>query len=366
MEDLHDRLTEMAHRIGSNMVRLDVVGKTKQIEALEKESGAADFWHDQRAAQAKMQQLADLREMVDTWQKIQRRVKDALELIEMAAAEEDDSLLAELTDEVDALESLLDKLEFQLVLSGPHDKNSALLSIHAGAGGTESQDWVEMLLRMYTRWAEAGSYKTAIVDQTIGEEAGLKSVTLEIEGEYAYGYAKAERGVHRLVRISPFDASNRRHTSFALVEVVPDLDTDIDIEINPDDLEIDVYKSGGAGGQHVQKNATAIRLKHMPTGLVVTCQNERSQLQNRETAMRILRGRLYDLELKKQEEEQARLKGQHVEAGWGNQIRSYVLHPYKMVKDHRTNHEVGNAEAVLNGRLDDFIEAYLRQTIGAG
>jgi peptide chain release factor 2 len=311
-----------------------------------------------------MQQLADLRTQVDTWQGVGRRVKDALELIEMATAEEDDSLLAELTEEVDSLEHLLERLEFQLVLAGPHDKDAALLSIHAGAGGTESQDWAQMLLRMYTRWAEANGYKTTIVDQTEGEEAGLKSVTLEIGGDYAYGYTRTERGVHRLVRISPFDAANRRHTSFALVEVVPDLNTDIDIEINPDDLEIDVYKSGGAGGQHVQKNATAVRIKHVPTGIVVTCQNERSQLQNRETAMRILRGRLYDLELKKQEEEQARLKGQHVEAGWGNQIRSYVLHPYKMVKDHRTNHEVGNAEAVLNGRIDDFIEAYLQHTIG--
>ena len=220
-----------------------------------------------------------------------------------------------------------------------------------------------MLMRMYLRWAEANGYKALIVDETKGEEAGIKSVTLEISGDYAYGYLKAERGVHRLVRISPFDASKRRHTSFALVEVVPDVKTDIEIEIKPEDIEIDVYKSGGAGGQHVQKNSTAIRIRHLPTGMVVTCQNERSQLQNREMAMRILRGRLYDLELKKQEEEEARLKGQHVEAGWGNQIRSYVLHPYKMVKDHRTNHEVGNAEAVLDGRLDDFIEAYLRYSI---
>lgn len=311
-----------------------------------------------------MQQLSSLRSEVETWQGLSRRVDEALELIEMSAAEEDDSMLGELTVEVAALTALLEKLEFQLVLSGKHDKDAALLSIHAGAGGTESQDWAEMLMRMYLRWSEASKYQVRLVDQTEGEEAGLKSVTLLIEGDYAYGYLKSERGVHRLVRISPFDASSRRHTSFALVEVVPDSATDIEIEINPDDLEIDVYKSGGAGGQHVQKNSTAIRIRHLPTGLVVTCQNERSQLQNRETALRILRGRLYDMELKKQEEEQARLKGQHIEAGWGNQIRSYVLHPYKMVKDHRTNHEVGNAEAVLDGRLDDFIEAYLRYTIG--
>ncbi len=342
----------------------DIAGKEKTVQALEKESGQAGFWDDTQQAQAKMRRMADLREQVETWPRLAQRVQDALDLVEMALEAEDDSWQAELSAEVEAIEKKLDRLEFQLVLSGEHDKNSALLSIHAGAGGTESQDWAEMLMRMYLRWAEASHYTPSLIDQTPGEEAGLKSTTLEIAGEYAYGYLRAERGVHRLVRISPFDASSRRHTSFALVEVVPDLDTDIDIEINPDDLEIDVYKSGGAGGQHVQKNATAVRLKHLPTGLVVTCQNERSQLQNRETALRILRGRLYDLELQKQEEEQARLKGQHVEAGWGNQIRSYVLHPYKMVKDHRTGHEVGNAEAVLDGRLDDFIEAYLRHTIG--
>jgi peptide chain release factor 2 len=311
-----------------------------------------------------MQELSHLREQVETWRGIEKRVSEALELLEMAMLEEETSLLGELTAEAETIEKTLDELEFQLALSGKHDRDSALLSIHAGAGGTESQDWAEMLLRMYTRWAEDRGYKTILLDETVGDEAGLKSVTLEISGDYAYGYLKAERGVHRLVRISPFDASNRRHTSFALVEVVPDFKSDIEIEISPEELEIDVYKSGGAGGQHVQKNSTAVRIRHLPSGIVVTCQNERSQLQNREMALRILRGRLYDIELKKQEEEEARLKGQHVEAGWGNQIRSYVLHPYKMVKDHRTGHEVGNAEAVLDGRLDDFIDAYLRSTIG--
>ena len=223
-----------------------------------------------------------------------------------------------------------------------------------------------MLLRMYLRWAEANGYKTEILDSTQGEEAGLKSVTVSIRGPWAYGYSKTERGVHRLVRLSPFDAAHRRHTSFALVEVMPDIEDDIEIDIKTDDLKVDVYKSSGAGGQHVQKNATAIRITHEPTGIVVTCQNERSQTQNREMAMRILRGRLYEQERQKREEEQARLKGEHIDAGWGNQIRSYVLHPYKMVKDHRTGYEVGNAEAVLDGRLVDFIEAYLRQTVGQG
>ena len=308
-----------------------------------------------------MRRLAELRDEVTFWQNLNQRVVDGLDLIELARQEEDETLAADLNQEVAALRSELEQLEFQLRMSGRHDRDDALLSIHAGAGGTESQDWTEMLLRMYLRWAEAHGYRTELIDTMPGDEAGLKSVTVLVEGPWAYGYLRSERGVHRLVRLSPFDAAHRRHTSFALVEVVPNIEDDIEVQINPEDLRIDVYKSSGAGGQHVQKNATAIRMVHLPTGIIVTCQNERSQAQNREMALRILRGRLYDLERQKREAEQARLKGEHVEAGWGNQIRSYVLHPYKMVKDHRTGYEVGNAEAVLDGRLDDFIEAYLRQ-----
>lgn len=308
-----------------------------------------------------MRRLATLREEVETWRGLDRRVADALELSELLSADdEDEALVAELSAEATELQKTLEQMEFRLRMSGEHDRDDALLSIHAGAGGTESQDWVAMLLRMYLRWAENKGYKTEIVDSLAGEEAGLKSVTVLIQGPYAYGYLRSERGVHRLVRLSPFDAAHRRHTSFALVEVMPNLDDDIEVHINPEDIRMDVYKSSGAGGQHVQKNATAVRLVHIPTGIVVTCQNERSQAQNREMAMRILRGRLYELERQKREEEVARLKGEHVEAGWGNQIRSYVLHPYKMVKDHRTNYEVGNAEAVLDGHIDEFIEAYLR------
>ncbi len=311
-----------------------------------------------------MRRLAGLRDEVETWRALVRRAADAHELAELVSAEHDEAMAAELSTEADDIQATLDKLEFRLRMAGEHDRDDALLSIHAGAGGTESQDWAAMLLRMYLRWAEARGYRTEIVDSMAGEEAGLKSVTVLVEGSYAYGYLRAERGVHRLVRLSPFDSAHRRHTSFALVEVMPNLDDDIELHVNPDDIRMDVYKSSGAGGQHVQKNSTAIRLIHVPTGIVVTCQNERSQMQNREMAMRILRGRLYDMEYQKHEEEAARLKGEHVEAGWGNQIRSYVLHPYKMVKDHRTDHEVGNAEAVLDGRLDDFIEAYLRHTAG--
>ncbi len=301
---------------------------------------------------------------MDAWNTLLRKTDDLLELLDLAEEEQDEETLNLIAEELSQLENELDKREFQLALSGPHDKGDAVLSIHAGAGGTEAQDWAEMLLRMYTRWAERKGYDVEITDMTPGEEAGIKSVTMTVRGPYAYGHLKAERGVHRLVRISPFDASARRHTSFALVEVVPLIEDEIEVEINPNDLRIDVYKSAGAGGQHVQKNATAVRIVHIPTGIVVQCQNERSQHQNKEMAMRILKARLYALELEKREQELARLKGKHVEAGWGNQIRSYVLQPYQMVKDLRTGYETGNVQAVLDGDIDPFIEAYLKTQVG--
>ncbi len=311
-----------------------------------------------------MRDLAILREQVETWDKLTADVADALALLELAVEADDAGVIAEVAAEAEALSQRYQALEFQLALGGPYDKNAAILSIHAGAGGTEAQDWAQMLLRMYLRWAERRGYQTEITDQLEGEEAGIKTATVEITGPYAYGYLKAERGVHRLVRISPFDAAARRHTSFALVEVLPVLDEDIAVEIRPEDIKMDVYRSGGAGGQHMQKNSTAVRLTHLPTGIVVTCQNERSQLQNRESAMKVLRGKLFDIELQKREEEEARLKGKHVEAGWGNQIRSYVLQPYQMVKDLRTNVETGNTAAVLDGEIDLFIEAWLKQQVG--
>jgi len=311
-----------------------------------------------------MQQLAALKEEVERWDSLSGRVKDTLTLIQMAAEEGDEAALEELAAEAKQIEADWRKREFELMLSGKHDRGNAILSIHAGAGGTEAQDWAQMLLRMYTRWAEDHGYETELLDMLEGEEAGIKTATMSIKGPYAYGYLRSERGVHRLVRLSPFDAANRRHTSFALVEVLPDIEQDIDIQIRPEDLRIDVFRSSGAGGQNVQKNSTAVRITHLPTGLVVSCQNERSQLQNREMALRILRARLYEIEQRKQEEEMARLKGKHVEAGWGNQIRSYVLHPYRMVKDLRTDYETGNADAVLDGDLDGFMEAYLRYSVG--
>ncbi len=294
---------------------------------------------------------------VESWRGFSRRLRDALELAQL----EDESLRAELEIEIDSIEAELEKRSFTAMLSGRYDHDSAILAIHAGAGGTDSQDWAAMLERMYLRWAEERGFETEIFDFSEGEEAGIKSVTIGVEGEYAFGYLRSEKGVHRLVRLSPFDAAHRRHTSFALIEVLPQVAMDeADIEIDPGDIKMDVYRSSGAGGQNVQKNATAVRLTHLPTGIVVTCQNERSQTQNREFAMKILRARLLELKQAEREEERAVLRGEYTKAEWGSQIRSYVLHPYQMVKDHRTDHETGNTQAVLDGDLDDFMEAYLR------
>ena len=308
-----------------------------------------------------MQRLSSLQEEVERWDTLERRVQDALEL----AALDDESLGNELTAEMEALEQEVERLEFHLLLSGPHDRGDAILAIHSGAGGTDAQDWTEMLLRMYLRWAETRGYAADVVDRLYGEEAGIKRATVTISGPYAYGYLRAERGVHRLVRLSSFDAAHRRHTSFALIEVWPDLGDELSVTIDPNDLQIETFRASSAGGQHMQKNETAVRITHAPTGIVVSCQNERSQTQNRETALRVLRARLLELEEEKRRAEIAELKGEHVDAGWGNQIRSYVLHPYQMVKDHRTDRETGNVQAVLDGRLDEFMEAYLRLKMGA-
>ncbi len=340
----------------------DLAGKEKQVATLEEEIAAPDFWDDQKAAQRKMQQMSSLRTTVDDWNGLYQRSSEALELLEMAADEPD--MLPEIEAEADAISTEYDAKEFALALGGEHDRNAGILSIHAGAGGTEAQDWADMLLRMYLRWAEKRNFKTQITDMTQGEEAGIKSVTVEVTGEYAYGYMKAEKGTHRLVRISPFDSGARRHTSFAKVETMPVLDEDIEIEISDKEIEMDVFLAGGAGGQNVQKNATAVRLKHLPTGIVVTCQNERSQLQNKESAMKVLRGKLYEMEQEKIAEEKAKLKGDNVHADFGTQSRSYVLHPYQMVKDHRTEVETGNTAAVLDGDIDSFIEAWLKQQVG--
>jgi peptide chain release factor 2 len=332
---------------------------------LELASAELDFWNDQARAQRLMRQLASLRRTVEPWRELEKRISDAVEIAALADDDGgDESLAREIETEVAAITDSLDALELELAFSGEYDARNAILSIHAGAGGTESQDWADMLMRMYLRWAERRNFRTEILDVSPGEEAGIKSAIIEITGSYACGYLKSERGVHRLVRLSPFDADHARHTSFALVEVMPEAEGDVDVTIAPEDLRVDTFRSSGPGGQHMQKTSSAVRLTHLPSGIVVTSQSERSQHQNKEIAMKILQSRLLELELEKQAEERARLKGKHVAAGWGNQIRSYVLHPYRMVKDHRTGCQTGDTDGVLAGNLDDFMSAYLRQTMG--
>ena len=308
-----------------------------------------------------MSRLSALKARVDNWKTLSAEVISLQEMLELVAADPDPELQREVEEWTDRLAPRIDELEFETLLSGEYADRGAILAVHSGAGGTESQDWADMLLRMYIRWGESRGYSVEILERSEGEEAGIKSATIEISGSYVYGRLQAERGVHRLVRQSPFDSAHRRHTSFALVEVLPELDEQEEsVDINPDDLRVDTYRSSGAGGQHVNKTDSAVRITHIPTGIVVTCQNERSQLQNREVAMRILTARLVERKLEERAAEQARLKGEHVAAGWSNQIRSYVLHPYKMVKDERTRYETSNTNAVLDGDLDGFIESYLR------
>jgi len=332
------------------------------VSKLEKESARPDFWLDQSRAQDTMRRLVGQKRTVERWRELEKRVADLVELAHLTG--EDESLQAEILSETEKVESTLAQLEFQLAFSGEFDERNAILAVHAGAGGTESQDWAEMLMRMYLRWAERRGYQAEVLESTAGEEAGMKSVLIDIAGEYAYGYLKAEHGVHRLIRLSPFDADHARHTSFALVEVIPEAKTDVDIKIDPEDLKVETFRSSGPGGQHMQKTSSAVRLTHLATGLAVTCQSERSQFRNKEIAMTILRSRLLELELKKRVEEKAKLKGKHIAAGWGNQIRSYILHPYKMVKDHRTDFQASNPDAVLDGELDGFLEAYHRSGLG--
>ena len=329
---------------------------------MEKQSGQPGFWSDQARAQGIMRQLAEKSRVVQRWKGLEDKLCEIAELITISA--EDEALQKEINKELDGIALQLDELEFQLAFRGEYDARNAILAIHAGAGGTESQDWAEMLLRMYLRWAERRGYQAEVLDTSPGDEAGIKSVVMAVSGEYAFGYLKGEHGVHRLVRLSPFDADHARHTSFALVEVMPQAEENIDLTISPDDIKVETFRSSGPGGQHMQKTSSAVRLTHLPSGIVVTCQSERSQHLNKEFAFKILRARLLEREMAKREEEKARLKGKRIEAGWGNQIRSYVLHPYKMVKDHRTGYATGRTEAVLEGELDGFIDAYLRSIIG--
>lgn len=309
-----------------------------------------------------MRDITKLRNEIEIWEKLSQRLTDTLELAELG----DEELQEDIKQEVELLQDEVSDLEFRTLFSGKHDDENAILAIHAGAGGTEAQDWAQMLQRMFIRWAESHKFKVDILDQSNGDEAGIKSTMMSIAGDYVYGRLQSESGVHRLVRISPYDSSSRRHTSFAKVELWPDIADEIEIEVDNKDLRIDRFRASGAGGQHVQKNETAVRITHLPTGIVVSCQNQRSLTQNMRVAMNILKTQLFELEQRKQEAELSALKGEVIDAGWGNQIRSYVLHPYKMVKDLRTNYETGNPQAVLDGRLDGFMEAYLKAQVGEG
>jgi peptide chain release factor 2 len=359
MDSITLPLQNMKARIGELMQQLDIDSKRARIDQLEAMSSSADFWQNAELAQRTMQELSLLRAEVERWQSAARHIDETLELAQL----DDSNLEAELNAEISTLNELVERLSLEAMLSGSYDRDNAILAIHAGAGGTDSQDWGQMLERMFLRWAEQNRHKVEVLERSEGEEAGIKSVMMSIKGEFAYGYLQSEAGVHRLVRISPFDAAARRHTSFVKVEVWPDIQGNIEIDVPEKDLKIETFRSSGAGGQNVQKNETAIRITHMPTGTVVAVQDQRSQQQNRERAMQVLKARLFELERKKQEQQMALLKGENIDAAWGNQIRSYVLHPYQMVKDHRTGYEVGNPQVVLDGRLNDFMEAYLHAKI---
>jgi len=337
-----------------------VAGKEREIAALEEKTGAPGFWDEPAAAQKVMQNLTRLKDSIGRYGDLAARYSDAAILWQLGVDEGDESVYPEVAESLASLGRELEHLELSLMLSGEYDANNAIVTLHAGAGGTEAQDWVQMLLRMYVRWAEKNNYKVETLDFLAGDEAGIKSATILVAGRNAYGYLRAEKGVHRLVRISPFDASGRRHTSFAAVDVMPEIDDTIEISINPADLRVDTFRAGGAGGQHINKTDSAVRMTHLPTGVVVQCQSERSQIQNREQCMRLLRAKLFELERRKREEKKEELGGDYQAIEWGSQIRSYVFHPYSLVKDHRTGAEVGNVQAVMDGEIDAFIEAYLK------
>lgn len=321
------------------------------------------FWDDQNKAQSMINETNQLKHTVERFRKVNEQFEDLEVTYELVKEENDQDLLTELNDTLEDFRLEIDNYELELLLNDPYDANNAILELHPGAGGTESQDWASILLRMYQRWCEHKNYTVETLDYLPGDEAGVKSVTLLIKGHNAYGYLKSEKGVHRLVRISPFDSSGRRHTSFVSCDVTPEMPDDVDVEIKNEDIKIDTYRASGAGGQHVNTTDSAVRITHTPTHVVVTCQNERSQIKNRESAMKMLKSKLYQLEIEKQQEELAAIRGEQKEIGWGSQIRSYVFHPYTMVKDHRTNVEIGNAQSVVDGDIDPFIDAYLRDTM---
>lgn len=344
-------------------VLFDIAGKKEKVKSLEEETNNPNFWNDMENSTKVLQELKILKNKIEEYNKIVTSVNDTLTLIDLANEMGDESVIAEVKQSTKQIEKEIERLEISNLLSGKHDGNNAIITIHPGAGGTEAQDWAEMLYRMYTMWAEKNGYKLEELDYLEGDGAGLKSVTFSVTGDLAYGYLKGESGVHRLVRISPFDSAGRRHTSFASVEVIPEVSDDLDIQLDPNDLRVDTYRSSGAGGQHVNKTESAIRITHIPTNIVVSCQTQRSQLQNRETAMKMLISKLMELKERENKEKIEDLKGVQREIAWGSQIRSYVFCPYTMVKDHRTNFEMGNVDAVMNGEINDFIDAYLKNNV---
>ncbi|MFS0559801.1 peptide chain release factor 2 [Terribacillus sp. 179-K 1B1 HS] len=361
--EIRNELDRMDKQLTDFRGLFDLDQKKARIAELEDRMLEPTFWDDQQGAQKIINESNGLKESVEGYEKLVSRHEDLEVSFELVKEEDDDDLRGELEEEIVSMREALDEFELLMLLSEPYDKDNAILELHPGAGGTESQDWASMLLRMYTRWAEQHNFKVETLDYLPGEEAGVKSVTLLIKGLNAYGYLKAEKGVHRLVRISPFDSSGRRHTSFVSCDVMPEFDDDIDVDVRTEDLKIDTYRSSGAGGQHVNTTDSAVRITHIPTNTVVTCQSERSQIKNREHAMKMLKAKLYQLEIEKQQQELNEIRGEQKEIGWGSQIRSYVFHPYSMVKDHRTNEESGNTQAVMDGQLDPFINAYLRSTL---
>lgn len=359
LEDLRSQIAETERKINEMRASLDIGSKEEQVGELEYKISEPGFWDNSDKAQAVMQELNALKLVVETHAKLKEQYEEMQMLWEMGMEEGDESVYDEVIALLDDIRVQLEKLELDLLLSGEHDASNAILTLHAGAGGTEAQDWTQMLLRMYIRWAEKKGYKVETLEFLVGDEAGMKSATLLITGHNAYGYLKSEKGVHRLVRISPFDANSRRQTSFSAIDVMPEIDDNVEIDINPADLKVDTYRASGAGGQHINKTDSAVRMTHIPTGVVVQCQSERSQIQNREQCMKLLRAKLYELEQQKQEAAKAEIAGDYQAIEWGSQIRSYVFHPYSMVKDHRTNEETSNTQAVMDGEIDAFIEAYL-------
>jgi len=363
-QEITDRIESLKSRLQEAWKILDLDARKEEVDALEVEVAAPDFWQDQDRAKAEMQKLSDLKDEYDSWNSFKQELTDITDILDLANKEDDQSVFDDIESKLKELESTFEKMEFAMLLSGPHDASSAVVSIHAGAGGTDAQDWAEMLMRMYFRFAEKKNWKIKLVDESRGTEAGIKSVTFFVNGRHAYGHLKLEAGVHRLVRQSPFNADALRQTSFALVEVIPEIDDKVSIEIKPEDLRIDTFMSGGKGGQSVNTTYSAVRIVHTPTKITVSCQNERSQTQNKETAMKILKAKLAKLKEEELLQEKQELRGEYHSAEWGNQIRSYVIHPYHMVKDLRTEYETSDTDAVLDGDLDGFIEAELRKEAG--